>query len=442
MKYVSLKFSGILFFIVLLFGSLNVASAEPIDSIAAVVNDGVITNQQLATKVAIAKQQMLATNAPAMSPEALRKKVLQDLIYVKLQMQVAKKMNINVSKADIDNAIQQIATRNNMTMDQLKAELLHQGMTYNQYQQEIQEEMTLNAVQEKTIAPRVRVTDQQVTDFLNIHNYKIPVMANAAAANSVNYHIQVLFVPLNDASTPQQISDAMEGAKQAYQALQAGANFQQFPISKLGVQYDMQEVDLGWRNLAQIPDLFAPYLKNLSPGGYAGPVKAPNGVHIIRLVAINGQQPSAQQNDIEQYHVRHILLKTTPLLNDVQTRVRLDQMRDSIVRGSANFATVATQNSQDPGSAGNGGDLGWVTGDGLDPTFAKVMMQTNVGAVSEPFKSQFGWHILQVLGKKEITDKQQLLRTQAKMYLFQQKYNETLQNWLRALQNASYVKIY
>lgn len=442
MKHVSLKFSGILFFIVLLFGSLNIASAEPIDSIAAVVNDGVITNQQLIAKIAIAKQQMLAANAPAMSPEALRQKVLQDLIRVQLEMQVAKKMKIVVSDADVDSAIQNIASRNNMTTDQLKAELAHQGMTYDQYRQEIKEEMTLNAVQEKTIAPRVRVTDQQVTDFLNIHHNTVPDMTNGAAANNVNYHIQVLFVPLNDASTPQQVSDAMQGAKQAYQQLQAGANFEQFPISKLGVQYDMQEVDLGWRALQQIPDIFAPYLKNLSPGGYAGPVKAPNGVHIIRLVAVNGQQAAAQPNDIEQYHVRHILLKTTPLLNDVQTRARLDQIRDSIVRGSANFSTVAIQNSQDPGSAGNGGDLGWVSGDGLDPTFAKVMAQTNVGQVSEPFKSQFGWHILQVLGKKEITDKQQVLRTRAKMYLFQQKYNEVLQQWLKALQNASYVKVY
>lgn len=432
------------------FSMSALAAPQPLglDSIIATVNDTAITSSQLNSQIEIAVQQLEAAHQPIPSRSVLKQKVLQKMIDQQLEMQAAKKMGIVVSNADVDKTIAAIAQQNNLSSAQLIQAVTQQGLKETTYRNEIHDEMVINQVQQKEIGPRVGISKQEVKDFMDTHRNDLQkVLAPPAPPTNQNsnpaVHVETLIVPAADASAA---PAALKNATQIVKQLQGGADFQKIATSTVGLQSNVQASDLGWKYISQLPDLYISYLKNAKPNQIIGPIHAPNGYHILKVVEVHGMAPPTTSADTttlntEEVHVRHIIIKTTPVQNDAQVKARLELIRANII-GGGDFSKAAFENSQDPGSVGAGGDLGWVTSEGLDPAFAKVMLQTKVGEVSEPFKSQFGWHILQVLGKRDVKDKQTIMDTRIKQLIYQRKADQALHQWLGILRASSYIKIF
>jgi peptidyl-prolyl cis-trans isomerase SurA len=416
----------------------TVVSAETLDKIVAVVNDNAITQSQLNEQVELYREQLQFSQAPIPAPAVLRKQALQHMIDTQLQLQLAKKENITADDAKVTQAITHIAQQNGLTLDQLKSKVAQQGMSYDKYRAEIKKQMIISDLQQREVAPRVVISEQEVTDFLQQHGKSLTAMQTPGAAATgtsnkpVQYHIIDILIPLPDAPSQQQQADALQKAKTILTKLRSGATV------------DVQTDDLGWRTLQDIPDIFAPIVKNMQPGTVSEAIRAPNGYHIIQLAGVRGgaTATNSMPASMPTYatHARHILIKTNPLTTDQDAKDRLVRIRDAIEHGT-DFAQLAKEDSQDPGSASKGGDLGWVNPGMLDPTFEKVMNGLKAGAISEPFKTAFGWHIVQVLERKSVAKDQSFLRTQARAILYQRKYGETLQNWLQQLRSQSYVKM-
>lgn len=437
-----------IFFIFFLFwfiGGLQIvfAATPPVglDSIAAIVNNGTITTSQLSEQVRLTIKQLQANHAPVPPIDVLRKKILTQLINDELQLQAAKKVGIEVDNATIDQAIANVAAQNGISVSELQKKLQEEGVNYKQYRKQAHDQLVISQVQQRGIAPHVKVSDQEVTDFLALHGKELTALQHPTPTGSEVYHLLVMVIPLPEEATQEQIATAQQAAQKVFSQLNSNTNFEQFVTTKLGTDLNLQQQDLGWRTLSQLPDLYMKPVQNLQPGTLAGPIRAPNGFHIIKLVESRGGTALAiRPQHLVETHVRHILLKSNPLLTDAQLKTQLQRLRASILAGTP-FEQVATANSQDPGSAPKGGDIGWVTPGALDPAFEAVMNQMKPGQISVPFKSQFGWHILQVLDRKTQHDPEILRRDMAKQILFQRKVNTELQRWLQDQRNSGYVKV-
>lgn len=416
------------------------AQAASLDSIAAVVNDTVITQSQLDREMQNARQAIMTAHAPMPTDRELRQKVLQQLIDTQLQLQVAKKMGINIDDKSLNAAIAQIAQRNNITLDQLKAELQRQGMSYSAYQKSIREQMIISQVQERAINPQINISEQDIKDVLNspnvLHAVQTQTATPAKTSNNTSYQVQDFLISLPENPTAQQLSAAQQTAQTVLKALRAN--------NVDAANMNAQSNDLGWRTLNQLPEVFAKAVQNLKTGEVAGPIRTGNGLHVIMLAGVQGSNndttATASQPASVETHVRHILIKVTPLEPDSAVKLRLERIRNDITSGG-DFAKQAEANSQDPGSASKGGDLGWVMPGMLDPNFEQAMNKLKIGEISEPIKTQFGWHLIQVLGRKPIQG-QQNLRNQAEKIVYQQKFEQALQKWLQQLRSQSYIRIY
>ncbi len=428
-----------------LMSSLQIASAAPapsgIDTIVAIVNEGAITSSQLNEQVRTATKQMQAAHAPLPPPDVLRRKVLDHLIDNELELQAGKKAGVEVDDASVDQAIGRIAEQNHISVGEMQKKLREEGMNYKQYRKEIHDALVINQVQQRGIAPHITVSEQEITDFLTIHGKELAAAQHSQAAVPGIYHVQVMIIPLPEEATSEQIATAKQAAQKVFAQLKGNTDFEHFVATKIGTDLNLQQQDLGWRKLSQLPDLYIKQVQNLQPGGLIGPIRAPNGFHIIKLAdSRGGSAPTTTAHVMVETPVRHILIKSNPLQSDEQIKTRIARLRASILAGTP-FEQVAAANSQDPGSVSKGGDIGWVTVGALDPAFETMMNQTKVGQISFPFKSQFGWHILQVLDRKSRHDPEGIRRDQAKQIIFQHKLAVELQRWLLLQRNTGYVKV-
>lgn len=422
------------FFLSILFSGLiiNCKAAETLDRIVAVVNTHVITQQQLSEQTEFMRQQLQAENKPIPSETGLRKQTLEHMIDMELQRQLAENAGFKIDETGLDKTIAGIAQRNGLTVEQLRSRLEQENMPYAKYRQKIREQLLINRLQQEAVGQKISVSPQEITDMLA----HIPKF-NAGKAS---YHIEDLLVPLPDNPSPQMIANAKQTALSLLQQAKTGsATFQQLIEQPQNTSLSLSGGDLGWRPLNELPDLFQPLAQSLKPGEIAGPIQAQNGFHLIHLIEVRGN--STTPHYVTSTHVRHILIKTSPLLNNKQAEQRLKEIRAEILRGG-NFADLAKKYSQDTGSAFKGGDLGWTLPGVFDPTFEAQENKLAINQISLPFQSQFGWHILQVLGRaQKMQTLQSISREKAAQLVYQKKFQQALQTWLRQLRQQSYVKI-
>lgn len=412
--------------------TFKTASGEQLDRIAVVVNDSVITQSQLEQQIRVARQQLQQSHLPVPEASKLRAQIVQHLIDTQLQLQTASKLGIKVSDKELNQAINQIAHRNGISIEQMQAELKRQGMNFVDFRQEIRRQMTISQLQQRAVGASVIVSSQDVDEWMK----KIPKQTDNG--KQTEYHVVDLVIPFSDKPTAQEIAAAQQRAQKLVGTLRAGTDFKQAVLAGSDEQPPLQGSDLRWHKLSSLPDLFVPYVQRLQPGDISRPIQAPNGFHIIKLVEIKGQAKTLEQ--VTQTHVRHILIKATPLETDAEVKARLEQMRTNIMSGES-FAKLASANSQDPGSASKGGDLGWAYPGTFDPIFEAEIDQLKIDEISHPFKTQFGWHIVQVLGRKSSHDESASLRNQAQQLAYQHKFQEAIDKWLQQLRKQAYIKV-
>lgn len=402
--------------------------AEPLDGVAAVVNDHVITQSELNKQVSTMRQQLAAQGENMPSEQALRKQVLQHLIDVDLQLQLAKKNNIAIEDAEIDKAIQEIAERNKLSFDQLKDILSRQGLSWNAYRENIRKEMTVIRVQQQAVGAEISISQRQIEEYL-----KTSAKDNKA---QYAYHLRDMLIPVSDSPTPEELKKAEDKANSVIVALKNNYDFEQIAILASNDEFTLQEQDLGTRHLSELPELFAKHAANMQKGDVAGPIRAGNGFHLIKLIDIEGD---AVKHQVKKTHVRHILIKSAGMI-PVEAEKQAFNIYQQLKSGK-DFASLAKHYSLDARSALKGGDLGWMSSGELAPEFEKAMDSLPLHHISKPVKTQFGWHIIEVLGRKEVDDTAAFQRQQAMQHLRQQKFLDAVNTWLQTTRTTAYIKI-
>ena len=411
--------------------SLNVmtAFAQPLDKVVAVVNDNVITASELDAQIDALKQQLTAKHMQLPPEDVLRKQVLQHLIDVDLQLQLAKNNNMTVDSSELDESISKIAEQNHLTLTQLREEVTKQGLTWEGYRENIQREMLISRIQQRSVGHDVVVSSQQVDDYLKTTD-------NNAKTEQL-YHVANIVIPLPEEPTTVQLNKAREKAYLLLKKIKQGGDFNQLAIAESSGEYALEGGDLGERHLAELPEIFANKVIEMKEGEVAGPIRAGNGFQLIKLVSI---KENKEHHEVTKTHARHILLKQDANMTSDEAMRQINNLYQQLKSGK-DFATMAKQYSLDAASAVKGGDLGWVVSDELVPLFAEAMNALPLHTVSKPVKTPFGWHLIEVLERKTEDDSAMFKRQQVRQFLQQRKFTEAVQNWQQHIRADAYVNI-
>lgn len=414
----------------LAFSVLNYAKPQTLDAVVAVANDDVITQAQLARQVALIKQNLTQQHTPLPAENVLRKQVLEHMISLSLQKQLAEKYGMKVTDAEIDSAIQNIAEGQHMTMDQLRAAVAADGLDYNTFRQQIADQMLVQRVQQAALHDKIRITDQELDDYMRVLKSQ-PSQPSA-------YHIQDILIALPDSPTSEQVQAAKQRAETIVQKLKQGASFDQLAVAESAGEEALQRGDLGWRRLPELPAIFAEQVRDSHKGDILGPIRADNGFHILKIADMRGDSQAAHYST--EARVRQIYLKADPNYPAKVYQEKLAKLRNEILHGT-DFAQLAETYSDDPVTASKGGDMGWIKPNSVSPAFAQAIDSTATGKVSQPFATPAGWHLVQVLERKKVEDTAEYRRDQIKAMIYQRKFSEQLQSWLQQLRSSTYVKI-
>lgn len=435
MKSISHFLSCVLLFTIAFFSvsgnAFAVSTGQPValDAVVAVVNNEVITRSELNQAMDMASKEMQQTNTTPPSPKEFQMQVLNQLIDHKVELQTANRMGITISEDQLNQAIENIAVKNHLTVTQLKDALGQQGINYANYRKQIKEQMIIQQLLGKAVGSSIKVTDQ---DVKNLENSPYLLEKKHAA-----YRVDDILISLPDNPSADEVSAAYAKAQSLMDQLQKGANFKTLAAANSEGSEAMKGGDMGWRTLQSLPDIFAEKVVKMKNGEVAGPIRTGNGLHIIKLEAV-------QDNDTEHFitetNVRHILIKTNLPSDDEPAKEQLLSIRAQLMKG-ASFADMAKKYSQDTGSAEKGGDIGWVTPGMLVPPFEKAMDGLAINQISEPVKSEYGWHLIQVLGRRKIDDSKQYQKNQLKQMVYMRQFNESAAVFVKQLRDESYIKI-
>jgi peptidyl-prolyl cis-trans isomerase SurA len=399
-----------------------------LDRIAAIVNDGVVLTSELDTQIQ-AVSQRLETQHLELPPEnVLRQQVLDRLVLQEIQLQRATHAGIKVSDETLNASMEDVAKRNNLTLSQLPDALASQGIDYASYRDELRKEITLSMLRQRDVLEHISVTSKEIDQYLE-KQAKMPSAEN-------EYNVSHILIAVGQEATQAQIDQAAKRATEVYQRASSGEDFAKLAVAYSNSQTALEGGSLGWRKGSELPTFLTDIVATLKPGQVSQPLRTPTGFHLIRL---NDVRSAAAKTVERQVHVRHILMKTNELADDATVRGKLIGLRDRVERGD-DFAVLAQTNSEDPGSASEGGDLGWTGPGAFDPEFEKVINGLKDGEISEPFKTQFGWHIAQVLGRRDFDNSAELQRHKAFDAIRASKADEETELWLRRLRDEAYVE--
>lgn len=403
---------------------------QALDGIAAVVNDAIITKSELAQQVKLVQEQLRHTNNPGVDAKTLEKQVLEHLVMTQVQLQMAKKTGIQIDDMVLDNAIENIAKQNHITVTQMRESVAAEGIDFNQYRNTVRHQMMISQLQQRDILPGIQVSEQEVNQFLN--------SPNALGGLNTEYRFGHILVPLPESPSPEELDKATQQTQKIIAQLRKGADFAQLALAESKDEQALNGGDLGWRKLPELPTLFEKIALTLKVNDIPDAVRSSSGFHIIKLL---DKRSVGTTHTSGKTLVRHILIKTNVATSDNDAKHRLAQLRKKIEQGE-DFEQLAKTHSADLASASNGGSLGWVSNDVLVPEFSDVMENLTLQEISQPFKTPFGWHIMQVLERKTLTNDEVAIRQKAREMIQQRKFEEKLQAWARQLRDESYVKTF
>mgnify|MGYP000061770425 CR=1 FL=1 len=408
------------------------ASATEVDRILAVVNDNVITKTDLEAEKHTVTQQMRQQNIEIPPDDVLNQQLLERLILKRLQLQLADASGIKVDDDTLNRAIETIAKQNNMSLKEFRGVLEHDGFDFAAFRENIRTEIVLSRLRQRQIANRITVTEQEVENLLATQK-----LQGDTGGGDSEYHIAQILIALPEAPTPEQVQTANKKAEEVLAKLRAGADFKQTASAVSNDQQALQGGDLGWLKTGQLPTLFAEVVPAMKPGDVSDLIRSASGFHIVTLLDKRGGAQGGRI--VKQSQVRHILVRTNELVSDKEAETRLAQLKLRI-EGGEDFASLARSHSDDAASAANGGNLGWVNPGDLVPRFEEVMDSLQPGQISAPFQTQFGWHIVQLIDRRDHDNTEEFRRSSARELIMQRKTEEETQAWLRSLRDEAYVE--
>ena len=399
-----------------------------LNRVVAVVNDGIVLQSALDQQVQLVTERLQQAGQQMPPRDILRQQVLERLVLQEIQMQRADSAGIKVSDEQLNQALTDVASRNNVKFSDLPAALEAQGLDYRIYREEIRRELILGQLRQRDVYSRIYVSPREVDQCV--------AKALAAPEDRLEYDVAHILVAIPASATPQQIEERTARAQGVYERAKRGEDFADLAVSYSDAGTALDGGKLGWRKISQLPSVVAEVVPSLKPGEVSEIIRTPSGLNIFKLVDTRGTQPAAL---VSQVHTRHILMQTNAVEDDETVRQKLGKIRDRILKGE-DFAAIASVSSIDPGSATRGGDLGWTNPGTFVPEFEKRLDELDMNEISEPFKTQFGWHIVQLLGRRTYDASEDTMRNKCVQQMRESRADEETELWLRRLRDEAYVQ--
>lgn len=408
------------------------AAPRPIDRVVAVVNSEAITAGELASRLKTVEQQLREQNIEAPAADVLEKQVLERMIVDRAQLQAAREVGIRIDDAQVDRALASIAQENRMTLAQLRERVERDGTGFARLREEVREELIRRRLREREIDSRVQVSDADIDAFL-------AAQPKGSGAQS-ELHVAQILLAVPEGATAEQIERQRLRGEEVIRQLQRGSDFARLAAAFSDAPEAMSGGSLGWRTAERLPQLFVDAVARLEPGQVAPLVRSPVGFHVVKLLDRRAaESPAASSAPVTQTHARHILIRPNELVTEDEALRRLHDIKRRVEAGSGDFAELARQYSVD-GSAGRGGDLGWIYPGDTVPEFERAMNALAPGQISEPVRTPFGVHLIQVLERRTDTASPDRVRQVARQALRERRIDENYQDWLRQLRDRTYVE--
>ncbi len=420
-----MKHHSIIAILILALPALVMAAPTPIDKVIAIVEEDVITERELEARKQLVRLEFAQSSRSLPNEETLHRQVLESMIRDSILAQEAKGRGLKITDGQLNQAMQKISRDNNMNLTDFRQALIAQGINYEKYRESLRKDLIVRALRRQYTARSATVSDQEVDEFLlRIDDDDI----------EYEYRLAHILMALPDAASPEQVAEAQGNAAEILDKLDQGAEFERLANEYSSGSNALSGGDLGWRRKAEIPSLFTDAVLSMKAGDYAGPFRSASGFHIVHL----RDRKNSQQVLSKQVRSRHILLRPNEILSEEEARNRLLEIRQRILNGEE-FERLARLYSVDYSSGAEGGDIGWMVNGATVKEYQEVADRLEVGKLSQPFKSRFGWHLIEVTGRRTVDETAESRREKIYTQLLQQKQREVFDVWQKRLRDEAYV---
>ncbi|HXR51157.1 MAG TPA: peptidylprolyl isomerase [Steroidobacteraceae bacterium] len=402
-------------------------TGQLLDRAVAIVNDGIVTESDLQEQMAMYEGRLKEQNTPLPPPDVMRKQVLDRLIIQEVQLQRAERIGLKITDDQVNEQLADIAKRNGIPLAQMPAALAQQGIDYGSFRDNMRKEMTLQRLRQKDVLGKINITPRELEQFLE-RQKKMP-------SETDEYNVSHILLAIPPEATQTQVKEVEKLAEQIYTRSQ-DEDFGRLAVAYSNSQTALEGGSLGWRKGPELPTVLAEIVVGLKPGQVSRPMVTPTGYHLVKLNEVRSTDGSHIE---DQVHARHILMRPDELQDDATVRQRLADVRQRVLKGEE-FAAFASSMSADSSSAVNGGDLGWSGPGSFVPEFEATLARLKDNEISEPFHTEFGWHIVQVLGRRQFDTTEESQRGRALRQLRESKVDEETELWLRRLRDEAFVE--
>jgi len=404
------------------------AERKLLDQVVAIVDEDVILQTELEARISTIASRLRAQGTGLPPQEVLEERVLDQLITESIQMQMADRAGMRISDNELNETMANIAERNGMTLAQFENQLAAEGVSYNQAREQIRKEMLTSRVQQRQVGNRVRVTDREVENYLE--------SLEARGGNNAQYRLAYILVSVDDPSDETEVEAAREKAESLRSEIASGRDFREVAVAESDASNALEGGDMGWRAEGQLPSLVAPVVPELQVGEPSEVLENNSGFHLVMVMDKRGGE---QQQVIQQHRVRHILVRPSEATTDSQAETMIRDLYQQLENG-ASFSALAREYSDDPVSGSDGGNLGWVSPGQMVPAFEQAMLNADIGELRGPFRSQFGWHILQVEERRQKDISSDVRDAEARQAIYRRKFETELQNWLQEIRDEAFIE--
>ena len=399
-----------------------------LDRVVVVVDDGVVLQSQIDQLVQQVKAGNNFNSANAPSDEVLETQAIERLILQEIQLQMADRMGIEVNDSQLEQAINGIAQEQNLSIDELRQKMADNGISWASYRENVRNEITIQQVQRAAVQQRVSITPQEINNLVKL--------IDSNQSTQTEYRLGQILIAADSNSSQSELEKAKDRADTVLRLLDEGSDFSDLAIRSSSGSAALDGGDMGWMTINSMPTLFAEAVDGKSAGEVVGPIRSGVGFHILKVQDKRGEQTV----EVEEVKARHILIQPSVILSDNKAKEMLNTFREQIAAGEKTFDELAKEHSSDPGSASRGGDLGWARPDKYAPEFKEKVETIAANTISEPFKTQFGWHIVEVTDRRTTDATDESKQERAYQMLFSRKFREELDNWQQEMRDQAYIR--
>lgn len=404
------------------------AAPKKIDNVTAIVNDNVILEGEIESVIKEVKATALKSNQELPSDRALRTQAIDRLILKSIQLQLAEKMGIQISDAHLDSAIESIAAEQKITVEDLRKIVTDTGQSYERYREQLREEISISEVRRASVHRRVNISLQEVNTLISLIDKQ---------TSKEEYQIGHILISVDSKAAQSEITSRKSVADKVINLLNDGSDFTKVAIASSSGAKALEGGDWGFMSINEMPTLFSASVKGKKKGELIGPLRSGAGFHIIKILDVRGRQTV----EVKEVKARHILIKPSIILSEEKAQSMLNKFIEDVKENGADFGELAKEHSEDPGSALKGGELGWANPDIYDENFKKQLNKLEVGEYSTPFRSQFGWHVVQLMDNRTADATEKSKQDRAYQILYNRKFSEEVENWLREIRDQAFIEI-